>query len=107
MTSRRSGAFGVVAGALGLFLVVFTLLAVQVRATNRNHLAAAAPPAAIRRVLERRVVIRTVIVQLLPAEAGDDGGAARAVRVSVPVVTGAPASVPAPAPAAPLVTRTS
>jgi hypothetical protein len=116
----RPGAFGVVAGALGLFLVVFALLAIQLRAARPTTVAAAPAQTAARRVLERRVVIRKVIVSVRPAPEGEDGSR-RTVLASAPVVIGAPpatpapvsvapapaAPAPAPAPAAPLVTRTS
>jgi hypothetical protein len=114
----RPGAFGVVAGALGLFLVVFALLAIQLRAARPTTVAAAPAQTAARRVLERRVVIRKVIVHVRPAPAGDDGSR-RTGRAPASVVIGATPAAPAPvpaapapvvpasAPAAPLVTRTS
>lgn len=120
-SARRGGpgAFGVVAGALGLFLVVFALLAIQLRAARPTTVAAAPAQTTARRVLERRVVIRKVVVHVRPAPEGDDGSR-RTVRVSAPVTAAAPAApartpvpatpapvAPAPAPAAPLVTRTS
>jgi hypothetical protein len=114
-----------VAGALGLFLVVFALLAIQLRAARPTTVAAAPAQTAARRVLERRVVIRKVVVHVRPAPEGDDGSR-RTVRVSAPVTASArvtasapaapvpppaPATrvpvAPAPAPAAPLVTRSS
>jgi hypothetical protein len=120
-SARRGGpgAFGVAAGALGLFLVVFALLAIQLRAARPTTVAAVPAQTAARRVLERRVVIRKVVVHVRPAPEGDDRSR-RTVRVSAPVTAAAPAAaapapvpaapapvVPAPAPAAPLVTRTS
>jgi hypothetical protein len=113
MTSsrRRSSRWGIVTAALGLFLVVFALLAVQMRAQGGGSPVAAAPERApARRVLVRRVVTRTVVVHVRR----EDGGGTRAVRVAVPVTaqTSTPAARPGPAPApapppAPLVSRTS
>jgi hypothetical protein len=105
-SSRRPSPFAVIAGALGLFLVVFALLAFQLRAHARPALAAA-PPTPVRRVLNRRILIRKVIVIVRSAAAP---GPARVVE-SAPAVSGAPAAAPAPAPApapaAPLVSHTS
>jgi hypothetical protein len=94
--------FAVTTTALGLFLVVFTLLAFQLRAQARPAVAAS-PPA--RRVLQRRIVVRKVIVTVR-----SDAPAAAPARVvsSAPAVVTGPAPVaPAPAPAAPLVSHTS
>jgi hypothetical protein len=114
MTRRRprsASAAIVVAGSLALFLVVFALLVFQLRAGRDPALRAVtaqvpAPPA--KRILERRIVIRKVIVHVRPR--ADDEEAAPAVVLAAPatVTAAPPAAAPAPAPApAPLVTRTS
>jgi hypothetical protein len=107
MTSRRPSPFAIVATAVGLFLVVFALLTFQVRAHARPVMAGA--PAPVRRVLERRVMIRKVIVVVRRSD--DSGAAAPAravVRVAPPTLTPPAASAPAPrTPAPPLVSRTS
>jgi hypothetical protein len=108
----RPGPFPVVAGALAVFLVVFSLLAFQVRAQRPTALAAApAQPASVRRVLERRVVVTKVVV-LVRRESDDLPPApavTQVVRSSAPAAVAVPApAIPAPAPArAPLTTRTS
>jgi hypothetical protein len=109
MTSARPRGFAIVAAGLGVFLVCFLLFALQARSAHRQALAAVPDAAAPQRVLQRRVVVRTIVVHLRPA--GEEGSRAIPVRVTVPA-TPAPVSTThvAPAPAAapaPLVTRTS
>jgi hypothetical protein len=103
------------------FLGLFAALAVQLRLGHDPALGAgrAAPPASPRPVLIRRVIERRVIVRVIPAASSDPaqptaGGSASARRavVSAPVVTGsasppAPAPAPAPAPTPAPVTRAS
>jgi hypothetical protein len=105
MTSARgarSSPFAVIAVSIALFLVVFTLMALQLRLRARPA-AAAAAPAPVRRVLQRRFVIRRVIVVVRPAA---DPAPPSAPVVSVARSASAPPP-PAPAPAASLVSATS
>ena len=109
---RRPSPLPVVVGALALFLVVFNLLAFQMRAKrDAAQLASARPVAAQpeRRVLKRRVIVTKVIVRVRREE-GDDGSAP-VTRVSQAVPAPAQPAPAAPAPAAPapapLTTRTS
>ncbi len=117
---RRPSPLPVVAGALALLLVVFSLLAFQMRA-KRDALAsasarpvAAAPP---RRVIERRVIVTKVIVRVRRDEGDDTPVPVQRVSQTIPAPAApaapAPAAPAAPAPAAPapapapLTTRTS
>src|SRR4051794_17294079 len=112
---RRPSPLPVVVGALALFLVVFNLLAFQLRAKRDAAQLAPSRPVATepqRRVLKRRVIVTKVIVRVRREE-GDDGPAP-VTRVSQIVPAPAQAARAAPAPAAPaarapapLTTRTS
>ena len=102
--------------SLVTFALVTAFLAVQMRLGRDPALGAravAAPPPAKTRVLQRRIVQRTVIVRVIPAAPteGESGTSAPASSASAParvVVTTAPAPLPAPAPApAPVVTKSS
>ncbi len=114
---RRPSPLPVVAGALAMLLVVFSLLAFQMRAKRDAVLAASARPVAAappRRVIERRVIVTKVIVRVRRDEGDDTPAPAPATRISqpapAPAAPAAPApapAAPAPAPAAPLTTRTS
>jgi hypothetical protein len=126
---KPPGAWPVAVGALATFLVVITLLAVQLRRGQDPALgAAASAPAtpAPKRVLVRRIVKRVVLTRVIPPPASSGGGgsadqagvvgAAPAVqpsaRPSPTPVAAAPApaaAAPAPAPAAPapVTTRSS
>jgi hypothetical protein len=113
MTSRRAPAAVIVAaGSLAVFCVVFALLAFQLRAGRDPALSAAsasvpaAPP--VRRVIQRRIVIRKVIIHVRPREDDTPAPATRTVTAAAPAPAPVQAAAPAPAPApAPLVTRTS
>jgi hypothetical protein len=109
--SRRPGPLPVVAGALALFLVAFSLLAFRQRARDAALVAAArpalqAPPG--RRVLERKVIVTKLIVTVRRDD-GEDGGHAVVTSVAPASSGSLPAAAPAAAPAAPapLTTRTS
>jgi len=110
---HRPSPFPVLAGALALLLVVFSLLAFQMRAKRDATLAASVRPAAAappRRVIERRVIVTKVIVRVRRDEGGDAPVPVTRVAQTVPApAPAAPAPAPAaPAPApAPLTTRTS
>ena len=113
---RRPGLLAVGGWSLAAFLVVLTLLVVQMRvgrdpALGARSAAAVAP--APRRVLLRRVIVERVVIDVVhDAEDGGAGASGRTVAVVPPGPAPAPApaaaAAPAPAPApAPLVTKTS
>lgn len=108
---RRPSPFPVLAGALALLLVVFSLLAFQMRAKRDATLAASARPVAAappRRVIERRVIVTKVIVRVRRDDGGDDPVPVTRVSQTVPAPAPAAPAPAAPAPApAPLTTRTS
>jgi len=95
-------------GAIALFLVVFTLLVVQMRLGGDPALGAgtAAKPARPRHVLVHRVVRRVVIVRVPAAGAPAPAAPATSAPAAPPPVAATPAPAPAPAPA-PVVTRAS
>jgi hypothetical protein len=112
MTRRRPPAARmVITATLALFLVVFALLAFQLRNGRDPALGAgavahaSAPPP--KRVLVRKLIVTRVIVHL-PAEDAP-AQAARTVTVpAAPAAPSAPAPIPAPAAApAPLTTHSS
>lgn len=110
---RRPSGLPVHLLALGLFLAVLALLALQMRA-GRDPLVTAAEPEP-RQVVVRRVERRVIITVERAARA--PGASAPAAYVpgepaSTPSVSAPPAAAPAPAPAptpapAPVVTRSS
>ena len=112
---RRPSPLPVVAGSLALLLVVFSLLAFQMRAQRDATLAASARPVAAappRRVIERRVIVTKVIVRVRRDEGDDAPVPVTRVSQTIPAPAApAPAAPAAPAPAAPapapLTTRTS
>jgi hypothetical protein len=111
MTSRRPPAAVIVAaGSLAVFCVVFALLAFQLRAGRDPGLSAASAsvPTAprVRRVIDRRIVVRKVIVQVRPREDDAPAPVTRVVTAPAPAPAPVQAAPPAPAPA-PLVSRTS
>jgi hypothetical protein len=99
------------------FLGLFTALAVQLRLGHDPVLGSgeAAPAVPPRPVLVRRVIERRVIVRVVPAAPGNSvqptasgSGSARPAVVSAPVVTGSASPPPAsPAPSPAPVTRSS
>lgn len=106
---RRPGPLPVAAATLATFLVIVTLLAMQLR-NGRDPALGAGPggsnasQAAPKRVLVKRIVKRKVIVRLIPGETS--GGAQLAAGgAAAPAPAGAGAapvtSAPAPAAAAP------
>ena len=89
---RKPRAVPVVLTAVAAFLVVFTLLAVQMRTGHDPALGATVASTktpAPRRVLVHRVVERRVIVTVRPAAEDDEGA---------PAQSAAPASAPRPPP---------
>jgi hypothetical protein len=108
---RRPSPLPVVAGALALLLVVFNLLAFQMRAKRDAVPAASARPAAAappRRVIERRVIVTKVIVRVRREEGDDTPVPVKRVAQTITAPAPAPAAPAAPAPPpAPLTTRTS
>ena len=127
---HRPGPFPVIAGTLGVFLVVLTLLAFQSRAARDTAIGASPQPLAAvapapRRVLIRRVIVTRVVTRVrrdppaavaAPAPRYVAATPAPAVRSAAPAASvphyAAPAApaprpaAPAPAPA-PLTTRSS
>jgi hypothetical protein len=110
---KPPGPFMVIAGSLGLFLALLSLLAFQLRtgrdpAIGKGSQTVASTAAAPRRVLIRRVIITRVVTHVRRDDATPAREAAPAPR-SAPA-TAAPAQA-APAPAAPapapLTTRSS
>ena len=104
---RRLGPLPVVVAALAAFLAMLTFLAVRVRTGHDPALAsnaASAPAAAPRQVLVRRLVERRVVIKIKPAPEPDDGAPAptptTASTSSPAQSTSAPALAPAPAPVA-------
>jgi hypothetical protein len=99
----------VLTAALGGFLIVLTLLALQMRAGHDPALkpSVAAPPQ--RSILERRIVKTRIIITDVPRpSAGEPVGvpaASAPVAVRAAPVQAAPVAAPPPAPAP--VTRTS
>lgn len=112
---RRLGPLPVVVAALAAFLAMLTFLAVRVRTGHDPALAsnaASAPAAAPRQVLVRRLIERRVVIKIKPVPEPDDRAPATThaptpttASTSSPAVS---ASAPAPAPApAPVATRSS
>ena len=104
---RRLGPLPVVVAALAAFLAMLTFLAVRVRTGHDPALAsnaASAPAAAPRQVLVRRLIERRVVIKIKPAREPDDGAPAptptTASTSSPAQSTSAPALAPAPAPVA-------
>jgi hypothetical protein len=106
-----------IAGGLALFLTLLVVLAWQVRSGRDPALGAARQQPALVAQAPRRVVVRKVVRRVIlekVVEPDDGGGTALAVVPAGPsvqappqVVYAAPAAAPAPAPSAPVVTKTS
>jgi hypothetical protein len=90
----------VIAAAVVTFLVVFALLAVQLRAGHDPALGnqAAVRPTVIERQVHRKVIVTRVV------RVGDDGAPAQVTTSTTSVPTSGPAPVATPAP---VTTRTS
>jgi hypothetical protein len=105
---KRPGPLPVAAATLATFLVLVTLLAMQLRSGRDPALGAgpgaSAAQAAPKRVLVKRIVRRKVIVRLIPSETSG-GAPVAAGGAAAPATAGAGAapvtSAPAPAAAAP------
>jgi hypothetical protein len=105
---RRPGPGRVVAGSLALFLMLFALLAWQMRNGGDPALGAGSTSVAARppHVLVHRVVRRVVIVHAPAAAAAAPPAAAPSA--TAPAAAAPPPAAPAPAPPpAPVVTRAS
>lgn len=98
---RRPGPLPVVCGSIGVFLVVLTLLAAQLRAGRDPALGAG--PAPVKRVLVHRVEERTVIARIADDDAEESDGFD---QTQAPAAVGSASPAPAPAPA-PVTTRSS
>jgi hypothetical protein len=105
-TARGPSATAVIVTALGSFLVVLAILALQMRAGKDPVVMPAAAPAPTRKIVHRRIVVRRVIVTDAPARTTDPAPSAPPPARSAPVQV-VQASPPPPAPAPAPVTRTS
>ena len=94
------------AAAVAAFLVVFTLLAVQLRRGDDPVLGATAAPPGPKRVLLKRVIKRKVVVTVRPAKAPAPDPAP-VVSSSAPSSSAPASPAPAPAPSPPVATRSS
>ena len=114
---RRPSPFPVAAGSVAAFLVLFSLLAFQLRSGRDPALGGVTPQAAIaKRVLVKRIERRVVVTRLVPrtptpsavasAPSGAAGPAPAPASPAPQAVSPAPVAAPAPAPA-PVVTRSS
>ena len=104
--ARGPGAMPVLLAALAAFVVVLAILGLQMRAGRDPAVKGTAAPAP-RRILERRVVVRRVVITDAPASAPAPARASAPAQASPSPPPPAPVQVvQAPPPPAP-VTRTS